>query len=86
MLNIKMDVGQGIGFHSYITVAQGGGEQFASDTIYEGGQTQVLNRQEVGWATEGVLKLQRKENSLSLAHNQTPILQPTSHSLSFHPN
>jgi hypothetical protein len=46
-------------------------------TLGRGTQTQVLNRQEVGWATEGVLKLQRKENSLSLAKNQTPISQST---------
>ena len=42
-------------------------------TLGRGKQAQVIIRQEAGWEREAVLKLQRKENSLSLAWNQTSI-------------
>jgi len=53
-------------------------------TLGRGKQAQVLTGQEAGWAREAVLKLQRKENSLSLAMNQTPIPRSTSHSLCYY--
>ena len=50
-------------------------------TLGRGKHAQVLTRQEAGWAREAVLKVYRKENSLTLARKQTHISRSTSHSL-----
>jgi len=54
---------------------------FRHVTLWRGKQVQVLSRQEAVWVRQAVLKIKRKETSLSLAWNQTPTPRSTSHSL-----
>jgi hypothetical protein len=49
-------------------------------TLGRGKKAQVLTRQEAGWVRGTVLKIERKENSLSLARNKHQFhLHPAIH-------
>jgi hypothetical protein len=75
--------GQEVWFHAYLNLAPGGGQRFASNTC-DITKAQVLSRQEAGWARQAVLKIKRKEKSVSLARNQTSTPRTTSHSLCYY--